>query len=131
KDVDERRLNIDVLQQEQAKKEHQAAETAAQGAVRECFRWLVCPVLDAPTDREPRFEAYPLNLKGTSFAAELDRVCGENELVIKVWSPVHLRNRLRELYWKDGRTSVRALAVWEDMQKFLYLPRLLNRAVYE
>jgi hypothetical protein len=55
----------------------------------------------------------------------------ENELVISTWSPVHLRNKLRELYWKESTIAVRAAAVWEDMQKYLYLPRLKQRSVLE
>lgn len=27
----------------------------------------------------------------------------ENELVIEAWSPIHLRSKLQELYWKDAR----------------------------
>jgi hypothetical protein len=48
----------------------------------------------------------------------------ENELVIGEWSPVHLREKLKECYWKHGRTSVAARTFWEDSLRYLYLPRL-------
>jgi hypothetical protein len=42
-----------------------------------------------------------------------------------------LRNRdplqtpkLKKLYWKDGKDAVGAMTFWEDMQRYLYLPRL-------
>jgi hypothetical protein len=51
----------------------------------------------------------------------------DNELVITTWAPIHLRTKLKELYWKDGKTSANALAFWEDSLRYLYLPRLKNR----
>jgi hypothetical protein len=59
----------------------------------------------------------------------LQRVCDENELVITTWSPIHLCDVLKELYWKDGRTAAGAMAFWEDTLRYLYLPRLQNREV--
>jgi len=125
------KLNVDVLQQKDARRQQEAAEAVVQRAARECFRWLVCPTMGAATVRDPEFEVFSLNTGSASFAAELDRLCSENELVIKAWSPIHLRDRLRELYWKEGRVSVRAQTVWEDMQKYLYLPRLQSREVFD
>jgi uncharacterized protein len=130
-DIEKKRLNIDGLQADQAKKEATTAEAVVVRAARECYRWLLCPVMQSATEREMTVEAFALNTASSSLLAELDRVCGENELIISVWSPIHLRNRLSELYWKDGRTAVKAMTVWEDMQKYLYLPRLKNRGVYE
>jgi predicted AAA+ superfamily ATPase len=51
--------------------------------------------------------------------------------VIGAWSPIHLRTNLRELYWKDGTVAVRAASVWEDMQRYLYMPRLKRRSALE
>lgn len=130
-DVAAHRLNIDRLQEEQAKKESQTAESVALRATRDCFRWVLCPVMHAATDREIEVEEFSLNTSGSSFAAEVERVCVENELVITAWSQIHLRSRLQELYWKGDRKAVRAMAVWEDMQKYLYLPRLKSRMVLE
>jgi hypothetical protein len=62
-------------------------------------------------------------------AGELERVCRENELVIETWSPIHLRTRLKALYWKADRPAVGAMAFWEDSQRYLYLPRLKSRDV--
>jgi predicted AAA+ superfamily ATPase len=130
-DIKAGRLNIDRLQEDQAKKELATAEGVVPRAARECFRWLLCPVMTAATDRVATVETFPLNTSGSTYAAEIDRVCVENELIISAWSPVHLRNKLRELYWKENVSAVRAAAVWDDMQKYLYLPRLKNRSVLE
>ena len=98
---------------------------------RECYKWLLCPVQATPTDRQPTIEAFPLNTSGSALGAEIQRVCHDNELVISAWSPIHLRETLKKLYWKDGKVAVNAMALWEDMQRYLYLPRLKDRHVLE
>ncbi len=130
-DVKGKRLNIDGLQEEQAKKELQSAEDVLPRVARECYKWLLCPVQATPVDRQPTIEAFPLNTSGSALGAEIQRVCHDNELVISAWSPIHLRDTLKKLYWKDGKDAVGAMAFWEDMQRYLYLPRLNGRGVLE
>src|SRR5262249_2024024 len=98
-------------------------------AARECYKWLLCPVQNSPTDSKSTVEALPIPTGGKSFGGDLERVCAENELVISEWSPVHLRTKLQELYWKDGKNAAGALAFWEDSQRYLFLPRLKTRNV--
>lgn len=126
-DVKEGRLNIDLLQKKQAEKELQSAEDVVPRAARECYKWLLCPVQNAPTDPKPAIEAFPLTTTGGSSGSEIERVCIDNELVITTWSPIHLRTKLKDLYWKDGKTAAGAMAFWEDTLRYLYLPRLKNR----
>lgn len=130
-DVEAGRLNIDLIQKKQAEKELETAESVVPKAARECYRWLLCPSQNTPTAPQPTVEAFPLNTGGGTPGAELERVCTENELVISTWSPIHLRNRLKELYWKDSKAAVGAMAFWEDTLRYLYLPRLRSRAVLE
>ena len=129
-DVEEGRLNIDLLQKKQAEKELQTAEDVLPRAARECYKWLLCPVQDTPTDSEadasrPSRSTRPAG----SVGGEIERVCSDNELVIATWSPIHLRAKLKELYWKEGQTAAGAAAFWEDTLRYLYLPRLKNRDV--
>ena len=42
-DVKEGRLNIDLLQKNQAEKEARTADDVLARAVRECYKWLLCP----------------------------------------------------------------------------------------
>ena len=37
----------------------------------------------------------------------------------------------QKLYWKADKKAVGAMAVWSDMEKYLYLPRLKDRLVFE
>ena len=128
-DGKEGRLNIDLLQKKQAEKELETAEEVLPRAARECYKWLLCPAQETASETKPSVEAFSLNTTGGSVSKELDRICTENELVITTWSPIHLRSKLKELYWNDGQPSAVAMAFWEDTLRYLYLPRLKNRDV--
>ena len=128
-DVKEGRLNIDLLQKNQAEKELRTAEEVLPRAARECYKWLLCPVQDTPTDPKPNVEMFPLTTTGGSVGSEIERVCTENELVISTWSPIHLRTKLKELYWKQDQNAAGAAAFFEDTLRYLYMPRFKNRDV--
>ena len=128
-DIEEGRLNVDLLQKKQADNELKTAEGVLPRAARECYRWLLCPVQEAPTEPRPSVEAFPLNTTGGSVSSEIERACVDNELVITTWSPVHLRTKFKEIYWKDEQPHTKAMTFWEDTLRYLYLPRLKNRDV--
>ena len=128
-DVAAGRLNIDQLQSKQAAKELDSANDVLPRVARECYKWLLCPAQHSATEGKPSIEAFPLNTGGSSLGTEIQRVCEDNELVISIWSPIHLRTKLQELYWKADRPSVAAMAFWEDSNRYLYLPRLRDRNV--
>lgn len=127
-DVAAMRLVLDNLQAEQAKKELKSAEDVLPRVARECFKWLLCPSQEKPAGK-PSVENFPLNTSGAALGPEIERVCLDNEWVIATWSPIHLRTKLKELYWKTDRTAVKAADFWEDTLRYLYLPRLKDRGV--
>jgi len=126
-DIEDVKLVADQLGKKQAEKELTSANAVLPRAARECFKWLVCPVQDDPTATKPKVEAFPLNTSSGTASGELERVCNENELVISTWSPIHLRAKLKEFYWKPEKPAVGAMAFWEDTLRYLYLPRLKTR----
>jgi uncharacterized protein len=130
-DVKDGRLNIDQIQRKQAEKELQTAEEVLPRVARECYKWLLCPGQNTPTNPELTVEAFSLNTSGSGLSSEMERVCVENELVINAWSPIHLRTKLNELYWKDDKQAVGAMVFWEDTMRYLYLPRLKSKSVLE
>jgi predicted AAA+ superfamily ATPase len=127
KDVSENRLVLDNLQADQAKKEMKSAVEVLPRVARECFKWLLCPTQDTPTEKL-KVEAFPLSTSGSALGPEIERVCIDNELVISIWSPVHLRNKLKELYWKPDKVAVKAIDYWEDSLRYPYLSRLKDRS---
>ncbi len=130
-DVGNGRLNIDRVQEEQARKEAKAVEDALPRTARECYRWLLCPGMNQPGTREADIEAFQVNTAGEELMAEVSRICTENELVISRWSAMHLRSLLQQYYWKSEKPAVLAETVWQDTLKYLYLPRLRSRMVLE
>jgi uncharacterized protein len=130
-DVEEMRLVLDTLQVQQAKKELKGANEVLPRVARECYKWLLCPVQDDPTATKPTIEVFPLNTIGTTLGSEIERVCIDNVLVITTWSPIHLRDELKKLYWKDDDPAFGAMAFREDTLRYLYLPRLKSDGVLE
>jgi len=128
-DVENMRLVLDNLQTRQARKELSSAEELLPRAARETYKWLLCPALEKPTDSKPYVEAVGLNTGGGGLGAEMERVCLDNEWVIATWSPIHLRSKLSELYWKPEKPAHGAMAFWEDSLRYLYLPRLKSKEV--
>ncbi|TPL20967.1 ATP-binding protein [Mesorhizobium sp. B2-4-9] len=128
-DVKEGRLNIDLLQKNQAEKELKSAEDVLPRSVRECYKWLLCPTQDLPTEPKPGVEAFALTTTGGAVGSEIERVCIDNELVITTWSPIHLRTKLKELYWKTGQNAANAAGFFQDTLRYLYMPRLKSREV--
>ena len=127
-DVATNRLTMDNLQAAQADKELKGADDVLPRVARECYKWLLCPSQDNPTGKAT-VEAFPLNTGGAALGPEIERVCIDNELVITTWSPIHLRTKLKELYWKADKAAVKAADFWEDTLRYLYLPRLKGRGV--
>ena len=130
-DVAAMRLVLDNLQAQQARKELQGAEEVLLRVARECYKWLLCPAQHNPTDAKPIVEVYPLNTVGASLCSEIERVCIDTELVITTWSPIHLRDELKKLYWKSDKPYCCAMDFWEGTLRYLYLPRLKTRSVLE
>jgi hypothetical protein len=122
------RLVLDNLQTQQAKNELNNAEEVLPRIARESFKWLLCPSVDTPGS-QPHVEALRLNTAGGPLAAEIERACKDNTWVIGTWSPIHLRTELTKLYWKADKPAAKAADFWEDTQRYLYLPRLKDKAV--
>jgi uncharacterized protein len=127
-DVAAKRLVIDNLQAAQAERELKSAVDVLPRAARECYKWLLCPSQDSPTGK-PTVEPFLLNTSGGGLGPEIERVCIDNELVIATWSPIHLRTKLKELYWRTDKPAVKAAEFWEDTLRYVYLPRLKDRGV--
>jgi len=128
-DIDSGKLNLDQIQKKQAQKEALSSNEVLPRVVRECFKWLITPVIHDAKFTVPSMEVYPLNTASGTTATELERCLQCNELVIDKWAPIHLRNQLSKLYWKENRPATEAKAFWKDSLKYLYLPRLKSREV--
>ena len=130
-DIDAGKLNLDLFQINQAKKQKQASEKSLQQILREAYKWILCPVEDL-VHGKPKltWEAVNVSTFAQDLSAEIGNILKEEEWLISEWSPIHLRNHLNQWYFKDGVTDISALKVWEDSCNYLYMPRLLNEQVF-
>lgn len=127
-DVENLKLNLDVLQVRQVEKQLSGAESGLNRMVSECYRWLLCPHQAIKKDGTPdklSFDGIPLNGASKSMIQQIeDKLAGE-EIIIKQWSPIHLSELLRKWFWDKGRTDIETRALWQSMCDYLYMPRLV------
>ena len=128
-DINNGTLNVDLNQKRQAEQEARTAEGVLPRTAREAYCWLLVPHQEVATAPKPAVEAFKIPTSGSSAGTEIERVCVDNELVIETWGAFHLATLLQEFYWRPDEPFVRAMAVWDDMQKYLYMPRLKGRDV--
>jgi predicted AAA+ superfamily ATPase len=128
-DIDNRTLNVDLNQQAQAKQELKSAEGALPRTAREAYCWLLVPHQEVANDPKPTVEHFKIPTSGSSAGVEIERLCVDNELVIENWGAFHFTNLLKEFYWKSDEPAAKAIVIWEDTQKYLYMPRLKTKDV--
>ncbi|MBM9518991.1 ATP-binding protein [Desulforhopalus vacuolatus] len=130
-DIDNGKLNLDLFQINQAKKQRDVSEQSLQQIIREAYKWILCPVEDIVHGKpQLSWEAVAVSTSSQNLAVEIESRLKEEEWLITEWSPIHLRNLLNQWYFKDGVTEVNVLKVWQDSCNYLYLPRLSNEHVY-
>jgi predicted AAA+ superfamily ATPase len=130
-DVQQRRMDLGTYQADQAKRAMDTAEDSLKQMVRETYRWLMVPTEEMQRGKLVlRWEAVSVSPSAPSLVDEIENKLKEEEWVVYAWSPVHLNRMLEQWYFKDGRTDVSALKVWQDSCQYLYLPRLLNADVF-
>lgn len=126
------RLDLGTFQIEQAKRARDTAQEQLNHLIRETYRWLLVPGEEMQRGKTVlRWDTVSLSPSAPSIVAEMENRLREEELVIFKWSPVHLSRMLNQYYFKDGVAQVSAQRVWQDSCNYLFLPRLLNSAVYE
>ncbi|MCG8614350.1 MAG: DUF499 domain-containing protein [Pseudomonadales bacterium] len=130
-DVNDGKLDLTVSLSKQAKRNADGAEQSLQQMVRETYKWIICPVEDFVRGKpELTWESVSVSTTAQNLVAEIENTLREEEWLISEWSPIHLRNTLKQWYLKDGVKDVSALKVWQDSCHYLYLPRLVNDSVF-
>lgn len=129
-DIKNGKLNVDQFTTKSAAKELKQSEEVLIRVARDSYKWFLCPYMTDEKASEVKIDAVEINTGGV-FGEEIDKVMQENEFVIATWSPIHLREQLQTLYWKQDTPYVSAMDFWEDTQKYIYLPRLVDSDVLD
>jgi hypothetical protein len=131
-DIKDMRLNLDQYQAKQARQSLATAQDALQRMVAEVYKWLISPMQTASAGSvsEIQWEPFPLNAASQSMPKAIEQVLRDNEWVISEWSPIHLRNLLKQWFWKPENPNMPAREVWQHICRQLYLPRLKGENVF-
>lgn len=131
KDIDNRILNVDMAQADQAQKKLEAATQTVQGRLSECYQWLLVPGQPRPVHGEkfPAIEWQELRLQGQEpLAVRASKRLIKEELLMTSMAGTRLRLEIDQIpLWRNGHVGVKQLI--EDFTKYLYLPRVKNAQV--
>lgn len=123
-------LQLDKVQQEQAEKSRDNRSSSVDQLLLEAYRWLFVPRIPAenPTG-EIEWNAQLLpNDAGSGPALRAAKQMDGDGALITQWAPLHLKKLLDDLLWQEN-DHVSLRKVWEDLTKYLYMPRLRDEQV--
>lgn len=131
-DAERKVINLDFAQFDQAKAELSKAERVIPTLLRETYKRVLVPhqgsekasVIDLEQGVVSTTDAQRLR------DALMEKLY-EEEYVLKAWAPQHLRGSLAQLFWREDKPAVSVETVWQSLTRYVYMPRLLNRAVFE
>lgn len=130
-DIENGTLNQDISHLNQAKRSRDHAEQSLSQLIRESWKWLIAPVEEFVKGKpQLEWEAVQISPTAPNLVQAIEDKLREEEWLIYEWSPIHLRNLLKQWYLKDNEAEVSALKVWQDTCHYLYLPRLVNDQVF-
>lgn len=131
-DVEQSKLVLDVLQVKQAQSALESISSTVNRTISECYQWLLCPVQQPGRNGgvgKIEWESVRLGTGAANMGAEIEKRLVDEEMLLKVWSPIHLDQMLRQWFWKEGVTELNTQDLWRKMCDYLYLPRLQNSAI--
>lgn len=130
-DIESGTLNQDLSHLNQAKRNRDGAEQSLTQLVRETYKWLIAPAEEFVKGKPTlNWEVVSVSPAAPNLVQAIEEKLREEEWLIYEWSPIHLRNVLKQWYVKDSVNEVNALKVWQDTCHYLYLPRLVNDNVF-
>ncbi|WP_020558458.1 ATP-binding protein [Thiofilum flexile] len=129
-DIDEGKLNLDLFQAKQARKNKDSAEQVLTQLTKDTYKWLLCPTQDMTRSKqEIIWEVVAITSNTMNLMAEIESKLRDEEWLITEWSPIHLQKLLKQWYFKDGHTEISVQKVWQDCCHYLFMPRLGNDQV--
>ncbi len=131
-DVQDEKLDITGSMTKQVARNAETAERHLQQVVRDAYKWLICPSEEFDNGKHVlSWNSVAISPTAPDLADAIESKLQDEEWLIATWSPFHLREILQKWYWKNGQNDIGTMQLWQDICKYLYLPRLLNQAVLE
>lgn len=128
KEIDEEQLDLDAFSRSQARSKKDSASGTVADRMRETFIWLLTPQQEDP--RSDQITWSESRLQGQNGLAERAAKKLENDAeLVRRYGAVLLRMELDKHNLWRGADHVSLKQVWEDMARYLYLPRLATSGV--
>jgi predicted AAA+ superfamily ATPase len=128
---DEEQLNLDAHGRRQARENQERFDDAVDLQLEEAYAWLLYPSQEPREDGKMgdlEWNAVRASLGGGSLVERASRKVVTDGALVTSWSPVMLKNELDKYLWRGGE-HVQLKQVWEDLAKYLYLPRVRDEEV--
>lgn len=126
-DASNGRINLDIYNLKSAKSDFETQKKVLESQIQSCWKHLLVPSQEAGGNTV-EIEHAVVNTRD-DFIRSLETECLENEFVIEKWGPVHLKNLLENIYWKNSQEPLTLKKLWEDSTKYIYFERLKNKNV--
>ncbi|CAL8472429.1 ATP-binding protein [Caballeronia sp. S22] len=133
-DIENTKLILDQIQAKHASKSLSAAKDALSRMLRETYKWVLAPLQGVSGGRvkpDIEWDVCEINPGAPNLAQDIERVLKDTEALITQWSPIHLHAELARWFWKEDAPDAKALTVWQQSCRYLYLPRLADDGVFQ
>lgn len=127
-DIESGRMNLGTQQVRQVKDFSIKSEEVMKRAIIDGYCHLLIPSESAP--RKISFIERKVSALGSNISSAAEQVLLNNQDVVRQWSPIMLKKVLEKFYFKNGSSEVRIKTLWEDLAKYLYLPRIKDVDVF-
>ena len=125
--VDEKdELNLDTFARTQADTKSREASNTVDARIRETYRWVIYPVQPDPAAGEIKWNDSRLQSHDPLPKRAAKKLENEEEL-LSVFSATRLRMAMDQYNLWRGDDHVSLKQLWEDMARYVYLPRLTNK----
>lgn len=121
-------LNLDTNQKKQVSSSQDRWNGVVDSRISETFSWLLVPIQDSRPGSEIQWETSRLVRKDESLIDRASKKAVNEGHLIPQWSPANLKLELDRVLWKD-ENHLDLWTLWEDLCRYLYLPRLANEEV--
>jgi len=127
-------LNLDPHRLKEAVTNQKDFDARLNGSISETYKWILAPYQEAGGNggvTKLEWETEKVTATESNLVAAIVQVLIENEMLIRQWSPFHLKNELQKWYFKDDRQDYGLLNLWNDFCRYPYLPRLVSSSVLQ
>jgi hypothetical protein len=129
-DIKSEKINLDMAQIKQAKKDADTAKQIIEQSVKDSFKHILCPLEEMSKGKQELiWEVTSLSHVSGNLARAVEDKLRQEEWLIFEWAAIHLSRVFGQWYVNESSRDVVTKKLWNDMASYLYLPRLKDEKV--